>query len=198
LFAEFLGVIAFALTGIIEARQKKMDIVGVYTVSMITAFGGGTLRDILIGHYPLYWVTHSGYAMLLLAFSILSASVSIDTFIKPFVYQLFQFFDAIGLGLFSAIGANLAYMNGCDFFISAIFGIMTSVFGGILRDIICNEIPNVFKRNELYATCSALGSALYLSLFLLGFSIITATISCVIFTTTLRMLAIKYKIRLPM
>ncbi len=80
---ELLGVLAFAFTGIIEARKKGMDLVGVYTVSMITAFGGGTVRDLLIGHYPLYWIQHSGYALLLLSFAVASAPLAASFYENP-------------------------------------------------------------------------------------------------------------------
>jgi uncharacterized membrane protein YeiH len=194
---ELLGVLAFAFTGIIEARKKDMDIIGVYTVSMITAFGGGTLRDVMIGQYPLYWVQHSGYALMLLGFSIAATPLPAKFYQNPKVSQMFAILDALGLGLFSTAGASIAHHAGCDFYISVLMGVVTGVFGGIMRDIICNEIPNVFRRNELYATCAALGSLVFLIGVHLGLDELTATLAGLIFTATLRLASVKYQLRLP-
>jgi uncharacterized membrane protein YeiH len=194
---ELLGVLAFAFTGIIEARKKGMDLIGVYTVSMITAFGGGTVRDLMIGHYPLYWVQHSGYALMLLGFAIATAPLSAVFYENPSVTKVFVTLDALGLGLFSTIGASMAHLVGCDFYISMLLGVVTGVFGGIIRDIICNEIPNVFRRNELYATCAALGSTVFLICLYLGVDELPSMLVGIAFTTALRLISIKYLVKLP-
>lgn len=195
--AELLGVLAFAFTGIIEARKKGMDLIGVYTVSMITAFGGGTVRDLMIGHYPLYWVQHSSYALMLLGFAIATAPLSAVFYENPSVTKVFVTLDALGLGLFSTVGASMAHRVGCDFYISMLLGVVTGVFGGIIRDIICNEIPNVFRRNELYATCAALGSTVFLIGIYLGLDELSATLFGIASTTVLRITSIKYRVKLP-
>jgi uncharacterized membrane protein YeiH len=159
---ELLGVLAFAFTGIIEARKKGMDLIGVYTVSMIAAFGGGTIRDLLIGNYPLFWIEHSSYAIILFGFALASAALGAAFYDNPKVHNAFEVLDTLGLGLFCTAGANVARQAGCDFYISMLLGVVTAVFGGIFRDIVCNEIPKVFQRNELYATCAAFGSAMFL------------------------------------
>jgi uncharacterized membrane protein YeiH len=194
---ELLGVLAFAFTGIIEARKKGMDIIGVYTVSMITAFGGGTVRDLMIGHYPLYWVQHSGFALMLLGIAIATAPLSTVFYENPSVTKVFVTLDALGLGLFSTVGASMAHQVGCDFYISMLLGVVTGVFGGIIRDIICNEIPNVFRRNELYATCAALGSIVFLISIYFGLDELPSTLFGIAFTTVLRITSIKYRVRLP-
>ncbi len=194
---ELLGVLAFAFTGIIEARKKGMDIIGVYTVSMITAFGGGTLRDMMIGQYPLYWVQHSAYALMLLGFSIAATPLPAKFYQNPKVTKIFVILDALGLGLFSTAGASIAHHAGCDFYISALMGVVTGVFGGIMRDIICNEIPNVFRRNELYATCAALGSMVFLMCLYTGLNELPATLIGLTFTAVLRLVSVKYRVKLP-
>ena len=194
---ELLGVLAFAFTGIIEARKKGMDIIGVYTVSMITAFGGGTLRDVMIGHYPLYWVQHSAYALMLLGFSIAATPLPAKFYQNPKVNKVFVILDALGLGLFSTAGASMAQQAGCDFYICILMGVVTGVFGGIMRDIICNEIPNVFRRNELYATCAALGSLVFLICLSAGFDELPAILAGLTFTATLRLVSVKYQLKLP-
>lgn len=194
---EVIGIIAFALTGIYEARKKGMDIIGVYAVAMITAFGGGSLRDVILDRYPLFWVEHYGYAALLLALSIAVVLVirnfyAINRFVKAVLVL-----DALGLGLFSASGASVAVHQGTHWFIAALLGVTTGVFGGVLRDIICNEIPHVFTRTELYATCAFAGACSYLVIFTAGGSEVSAVLACIAVTFVLRMLAIRYKIRLP-
>jgi len=195
---ELLGVLAFAFTGIIEARKKGMDLIGVYTVSMIAAFGGGTIRDLLIGNYPLYWITHSSYAMLLFGFALASASLGAAFYGNSKVNNAFEVLDTLGLGLFCTAGASVAQQAGCDFYISLLLGVVTSIFGGIFRDIICNEIPKVFHRNELYATCAAFGSLVFLVSLQLGLQSLPAMLAGALATVLLRFFSVKYKIRLPL
>ena len=195
---ELLGVLAFAFTGIIEARKKGMDLIGVYTVSMIAAFGGGTIRDLLIGNYPLYWIEHSAYAMILFGFALASASLGAAFYDNPKVNNAFDVLDTLGLGLFCTAGASVAHQAGCDFYVSMLLGVVTAIFGGISRDIICNEIPKVFHRNELYATCAAVGSSVFLVGLQTGIGSLVAMLAGVFATVLLRWLSVKYKIRLPL
>jgi uncharacterized membrane protein YeiH len=194
---ELLGVLAFAFTGIIEARKKGMDLVGAYAVSMIAAFGGGTIRDLLINHYPLYWIAHSGYAMLLLSFALLSSLLGAAFYENKQVNNAFEVLDTLGLGLFSTVGASIAHQAGCDFYISMLLGVATAVFGGIIRDIVCNEIPKVFRRNELYATCAFAGSFVFLVVLQWGFDNLSAMLAGTLATVLLRLFSVKYSIKLP-
>ena len=194
---ELIGVLAFAFTGIIEARKKGMDLIGVYTVSMIAAFGGGTIRDILIAHYPLYWIAHSDYALMLLGFAVASSMLGAAFYENKQVNNAFEVFDTLGLGLFATAGASVAQQAGCDFYISLLLGVVTAIFGGIFRDITCNEIPKVFHRNELYATCAAFGSLVFLVCLQLGLESLAAMLAGVLATVILRLSSVKYKIRLP-
>lgn len=194
---EVLGIIAFALTGIYEARKKGMDIVGVYSVGMITAFGGGTLRDLTLDRHPLFWIQHYEYAAFLLVLSVVSTMKIEQLFQKKNVIQFVLVLDALGLGSFSASGASLADQFGCAPFVSSLLGVITGVFGGVMRDIICNEIPYVFQRTELYATCAFIGAWAYLIVTHTGGNDIAAVCACIITTFILRMFAIRYKITLP-
>ena len=194
---ELLGVLAFAFTGIIEARKKGMDLIGVYTVSMIAAFGGGTIRDLLIGNYPLYWITHSAYALMLLGFALASSLLGAAFYENKQVNNAFEVLDTLGLGLFATAGASVAQQAGCDFYISLLLGAVTAVFGGVLRDIVCNEIPKVFRRNELYATCAFVGSFVFLASLQLGLNALAAMLVGALATVLLRLVAVKYNIRLP-
>lgn len=194
---EALGILAFALTGIYTARRKGMDIVGVYVLSMVTAFGGGTLRDFILNRYPLFWTEHYWYPIVLLFLSILSLVVIKDVLSRPKVVTIVLALDALGLGSFAASGASLSHRFGYHPFISVLLGVTTAVFGGVFRDIVSNEIPYVFTRTELYATCAFAGAIVYLVTLSLTGNDVAAAITCIGFTFFLRMLAIRYKIRLP-
>jgi uncharacterized membrane protein YeiH len=194
---EVLGIIAFALTGISAARKKGMDIVGVYSVAMITAFGGGSLRDLILNRHPLFWIEHYEYAVLLLVMCLLASGVIAGQFKNSKMIMVVLVLDALGLGFFSASGASVADRLGCAAFVSSLLGVTTAVFGGVMRDIICNEVPYVFQRTELYATCSFIGAWCYLAVARGAGNEILAVTACIVVTFTLRMFAIRYKIRLP-
>jgi len=194
---EIIGIFAFALSGIIEARKRGMDLVGVYSVGMITAFGGGTLRDLVLGRHPLFWVEHFWYPVILLLLSLLAGFIVRQVTEHAKMLTAVLVLDAMGLGLFAASGASIADQAGCNPFISSLIGVMTGVFGGVFRDIICNEIPSVFRRTELYATCAFVGAWSYLLVERAALNPIAAVLCCIIITFMLRIWAIRYKIRLP-
>ncbi len=194
---EVLGIIAFALTGFYAARKKGMDLVGVYSLGMVTALGGGSLRDIILNRHPLFWMEHYEYAILLLALSITSSLVAQEFFERKNMVYIVLALDALGLGSFSASGASLADQQGCALFVSSLLGVITGVFGGVMRDIVCNEIPYVFQRTELYATCSFIGAWAYLLVVRHVGNDIIAVAACIVVTFVLRMLALRYKIKLP-
>ncbi len=194
---EVIGIFAFALSGIIEARKKGMDLVGVYVAGMVTAFGGGSLRDLVLARHPLFWIEHYWYPIILLVLSLLAGVIVREVQEHVKVMTAVRVLDALGLGLFAASGASVADHAGCHPFISSLIGVMTGVFGGVLRDIICNEIPYVFQRTELYATCAFIGAWSYLAAIRSSLSELAAVSACIVVTVVLRLLAIRYKIRLP-
>ena len=154
---EVLGILAFSMTGIFEARRLKMDIVGTYSVAMITAFGGGTLRDLFLQRYPLFWIHDWPYGVVILILSVVSVAILRqikDRKSKGLILAV-TICDALGLGLFSVLGAvySLQAYPGL-FFIAVIMGVITGCFGGVIRDIIGNKVPTVFQKSQLYATCS--------------------------------------------
>jgi uncharacterized membrane protein YeiH len=195
---EVLGIIAFALTGFYKARKQRMDLIGVYALGMVTALGGGSIRDIILNRHPLFWVQHYEYALLLLTLGILASLVSQELFEKKRLIVFVLSLDALGLGSFSASGASLANQAGCHPFISSLLGVTTGVFGGVMRDVVCNEIPYVFQRTELYATCSFFGAWSYLLIERATGNDIMAAVSCIAITFVLRMFALRYKIKLPL
>jgi uncharacterized membrane protein YeiH len=191
---EFLGIITFALSGIIEARRKGMDLVGVYTVALIAAFGGGTLRDLIIDRTPLFWVANQGYAILILV-------LSLGAFLFPGLSRVpdraMLFPDALGLGLFSIAGAGFALDAGTSPFIAALLGTATGVFGGVLRDVICNEIPFVFRSRYLYATAAFAGCWLYMLLIGVGLDKGQAILAGIAIIVSLRLVALRLGLRIP-
>ncbi len=195
---EILATIAFALTGIIEARKKKMDLIGVYMVSMVTAFGGGTVRDMCIQHYPLFWIRNDEYPIGLLALCVCSMLVATQrTWNTVWMVRLLGVLDAFGLGLFCATGVQYALQAHCGMFVSVLMGVITATFGGVIRDVLCNEIPNVFKPTELYATCAFVGAASQVACLNVGMSDITALVVATGIAAFIRILAMFYDITLP-
>ena len=166
---EILAILVGAFSGFIEARSKKMDVVGVFTVAFITAFGGGTLRDILLGKRPLFWVTHQEYAILIFVLALIAAPL-IRTLRKIVSERLIVIADALGLGLFSIAGVAAALEAGMPLFIASMMGVITGIFGGVLRDIVCNEIPMVLRDGRPYAICSFVGCWVYLGMHQAGLS----------------------------
>jgi uncharacterized membrane protein YeiH len=192
---EIAAVFVSALSGIFEARKKRMDLVGVYSVALITAFGGGTLRDLLLDRRPLYWVENDHYAIWI--FVVCIGAVYLTRGIT-LTERMIAIPDALGLGLFSITGAYYATEQHTSLFIASLFGVITGVFGGVLRDVVCNEIPAVFSPStSLYATCSFAGSWVYLLGVQAGWQQSTATTAGIAVTFLLRMLAIRYNLRLP-
>jgi len=195
---EVLGIFAFAITGIIEARRKQMDIIGTYAVAMITAFGGGTIRDLFINRYPLFWIENYSYPLFILVLSVISIFIlrKKSNFSKP-VILLLGILDALGLGLFAAIGTSYSLIAGIFWYNAVIIGVITGVFGGVMRDVICNEVPVFFKQSQLYATCAFFGSLLFVVMnnYLPGDPVIPL-FSSIALTFTLRIISMKYNIQL--
>ena len=157
-FIEAVGVFAFALSGLLEARRRDMDLVGLFVVALVAAFGGGTLRDLLLDRSPLFWIEHDSYAIAILGLSTLFALLPATGRVPPVVLLVA---DALGLGLFSVAGAGYALEAGTSLFIAALMGTITGTFGGVIRDVLCNELPSLFKQTPLYATCAFVGCYVY-------------------------------------
>ncbi len=160
---EIVAILVGAFSGFVEARRKRMDIVGIFTVAFITAFGGGTLRDILLDKRPLFWVMHQEYAILIFILALV-ASPLMRTLRQILSERLIVIADAIGLGLFAVAGVSQAQAAHMPLFIAARMGVITGIFGGELRDIVCNEVPMVFRDGKPYAICAFFGCWMYIGL----------------------------------
>lgn len=158
---EFVAVLATAFSGFAEARNKKMDSVGVFTVAFITAFGGGTLRDVLLDRRPFFWVEHQSYVVLILVLTLIATPV-LRLAQRMVPTPLFVVADAIGLGFFSIAGVAVAHELGSPPIVAAMMGVVTGVFGGVLRDVILNEVPMVLRDGKPYALAALTGCAFFL------------------------------------
>ncbi len=158
---EFVAVLAAAFSGFAEARKKQMDPVGVFTVAFVTAFGGGTLRDLLLDRRPFFWVQHVEYVVLILVLT-LAATPLLRLARRVVPETAFVLADSIGLGFFSIAGTSVSLIAGMPFIVAAIFGVVTGVCGGLLRDVILNEVPLVLRDGKPYALASFAGCWFYL------------------------------------
>jgi uncharacterized membrane protein YeiH len=157
----YTGTFTFAVTGALKARTNRMDIFGAGVLAFVTAYGGGTLRDLLIGVRPVNWV-NDNIALCL----VLSATMLTFLFKQNFTdfRRTIFFTDAIGLGLFTAAGIEQSLLHGINEGYAVIMGVISATFGGLLADILCNAVPNLLKRGELYATACAIGGIFYVLL----------------------------------
>jgi uncharacterized membrane protein YeiH len=166
---EISAVILSALSGIVVASKKRMDLVGTYALAVVTAFGGGTVRDVLLDKRPLFWVTYWPYLVVVLALCIVFV-YSRRAYESASRWQRrFDVVDAVGLGLFALSGAQMALQFGMPLFIATIYGVITASVGGILRDVLSSEIPVIFRGvGALHASAVFAGCVVYVVLLALG------------------------------
>jgi uncharacterized membrane protein YeiH len=185
---------AFAVTGAFKAIEHKADIVGIIILATMTGVAGGTIRDIIIGQFPPRSISDPWYVVIAISTGI------VLFFIYPKIqkhWNLLLKFDALGLGVFTIIGATFAYhVFGLNFLAIALSGMLTAVGGGILRDVFVNEIPIVFVK-ELYASASFVGVLTFYIILSIGMELTIATIAGMTITTALRLVAMKYNWNLP-
>lgn len=159
---DMIGIIAFAASGALVAGRKDMDILGGLILAFVTGIGGGTVRDIIL-NTPVFWLTQPSYLTACLAGFLLVYIT--QTRFKATPKATINFWDAVGLGVFTIMGANKALFLGHSASVALIMGLMTGVGGGIIRDILANEIPLVLSRKRLYATASIAGAVIFLLLY---------------------------------
>lgn len=191
---DLLAVSVCAVTGVLVARSKQMDLVGLTVIAVVSSIGGGTIRDTLLGKLPVFWVSQplSLVAALLAGWMAFMVSKRVPMSPRWFVYP-----DALGLALFTIVGAEKSLTAGHGWLVSALMGVITGVFGGVLRDIICREIPSVFKQTELYATASLVGALAFIAARGAGVPAIWAVASGTAFVVVLRLVAVRWNVRLP-
>lgn len=190
---DLLGTFFFAISGTLAATKKQLDAFGALVIGFITAIGGGSVRDIVLGKFPLVWIQDANFALAILAGYVVSL-----LFRKHLLKlrKTFYLFDTLGIAFFTIMGLQKALSLDAPMVVAVFLGMASATMGGMVRDVICNEIPLIF-RTELYATACLIGAIVYITIIqfsnynslnaLVGFSVIVLV----------RLLAIKYKWRLP-
>lgn len=190
-------MLVYAYSGMVHARRSGFDYIGVLTIALVTALGGGTLRDVLIGNHPLYWIAHWEfliYIVLLSPVALVLLRLNKDVSSA----RALLFIDALGLGLFTASGTAIALQMNTPILPAAFIGVITATFGGVLRDVLCNEKPELFQPTEpLYATCAFVGAAVYVAMVRLEIVPAFALLVCIAVTFLFRTLAVVFKLKLP-
>lgn len=196
---ELLAVLAASLSGSLEARSKQMDLVGTYFVALATALGGGTLRDLLLDRHPVFWIADSRYALYVLIAAVSGILIVRRRQERSSGLALsIGLLDALGLALFSLAGATYAQAAGTGPIVGILIGVSNGIFGGVVRDVLCNEIPSVFRRNtQLYATCAFAGCVVYFAGVAAGWTAGTSFVAGAATVTVSRVAAIRYNLGLP-
>lgn len=190
---ELLGTFFFAISGALAIQDHHDDLFGAGFLGFVTAIGGGTLRDMMLGSYPLVWIGD-----IFFLYSIFAGVVVAYIFFKPLMRlkRTFLFFDTLGISFFTVLGVEKALSVGVEPEIAAIMGMFSAIMGGVIRDVLTNETPVLFRK-EIYATACLAGAILYLILFRLGVDRNINMVLAIVLVFVIRMLAVKYKLALP-
>ena len=190
---DIMGTIAFAISGALAAMERKLDLFGVFIIAFVTAIGGGTLRDTLIGETPVTWMENPVYVYLIGVVTILA--IIFRNKINYLKKSLFLF-DTIGLGIFTITGVEIGIRSELAPIIVIALGTMTGTFGGVIRDILCNEIPVIFRK-EIYATACIVGATAFVVLYDLGMNKDVIYLVTSLTVIGIRLIVVKYHISLP-
>jgi uncharacterized membrane protein YeiH len=209
---QWAAIVLTALAGVAEARRRDLDYFGALVIAFVVSVGGGTLRDVLLSRYPLFWVTSPVYLVTVLivtaigTFIIAQGEKQVPA-IEPLVNEMRSLMrsdrtphwvivvDALGLGLWAYLGTAFAVeSSSTSLIVAPVFGVITASFGGVIRDVFFAQTPSIFKRGQLYATSAALGSVVYVMLFALGADTTASFVLCVGVTFLVRMAAVRFNI----
>ena len=188
-----IAIAAEAMSAALVAGRREMDWLGVCVLACVTALGGGTLRDVLLGRHPLSWIEHPYYLVIVLVAALATALIA------PIAKRLrtsFLVLDAIGLVVFTVIGCDIAQGLALHWIVILVSGMVTGTFGGVLRDVLCTQIPLLFRK-ELYASVSLVTGALYMAAPHLGIEHGVGLVVAMVVGFVLRMLAIRYHWEMP-
>jgi uncharacterized membrane protein YeiH len=190
---DILGTFAFAVSGAFAAMDKKLDPLGVIILSFVTAIGGGTVRDLLLGNTPVTWLTNTTTITVILVGA--AAALFFGSILKKLPTTLF-IFDAVGLGLFTLIGIEKGSLHQLSAGVCIAVGTITACFGGVIRDVLLNNVPLIFKK-EIYATACIAGGLVYYLLMQWPLNEMLAKTIAILLIVLIRIVAIKYKLSLP-
>lgn len=192
--ADLFGVAVFAITGALMAGRKAMDLFGVLVIAVITALGGGTLRDLILDNHPVSWIRDDTYIVIASLAAV--GTVVWVRFTKPIHEKGLLIADAFGLAVFTVIGTEVALQHSVPLSTAVIMGVMTGVAGGVMRDVICNEIPLIFQK-EIYATACIAGALMFIGLRALDTPHWLDTSVAMLTVLFIRLAAIRWRISLP-
>jgi uncharacterized membrane protein YeiH len=190
---DLIGTFVFAVSGALSAANKKLDLFGAFFTGFITAVGGGTIRDVVLGNFPVAWIQDSNYLL------IIGVAVIFTFLFKSYVMKLKKtlfLFDTIGIAVFTIIGMEKAISLDIQPILGILMGVVTAVMGGVLRDTFCNDIPLIFRK-EIYATACVAGAILFLFLKRFGLEPNTLLILTILFIILIRLICIRFKVSLP-
>ncbi|GCE22125.1 trimeric intracellular cation channel family protein [Dictyobacter kobayashii] len=190
---DILGTAVFAVSGVLAAGRKRMDISGVVVIAAVTAIGGGTLRDVLLGRHPIFWFHDPTYLYVILIASV--ATMLYTRYFRP-PHRLLLLADAVGLATFVVLGANAASMAALPFVIVILLAVMTGVVGGVIRDVLCAEIPLVLQK-DIYMLAALAGASVYVVLKMASWDNTLVTLLAMSTVIILRLAAIFWHLHLP-
>lgn len=191
---DLFGVAVFAISGALVAGRKSMDLFGVLVIALITSLGGGTLRDTILNHHPVIWIRDDLYIVVAVVAAL--GTIAWVRLTRPIPEKGLLVADAFGLAIFTVIGTQVALAQSAPISAAVIMGVMTGVAGGVIRDIICNEIPLIFQR-EIYATACIAGSLVYIGLYRLDTPVDLDIAIAVATVLAIRLAAIRWHLGLP-
>jgi len=190
---DILGTFAFAVSGAFSAMERKLDAFGVMIISFATAIGGGTVRDVLVGNFPVNWLQND--ITILVIFVSALATMLFGSYLRHLNMALFLF-DALGLGLFTIIGLEVGLKHGFSAGICIALGTISACFGGVLRDVLLNKVPLIFQK-EIYALACIAGGIVYYLLLKTNWNEDVSKIACILLIFAIRVLAVRFKLSLP-
>lgn len=190
---DLIGTFFFAVTGALAAGGRKFDLFGIVFTGFLTAVGGGTVRDLLIGNHPVFWMTDPAYLLVIVAAAALTFFLA-RRGVEPVTGLAVA--DAIGLGVFTVIGIRVALAAGLSPLMAALMGMVTGVMGGVFRDLVCGRVPLILQK-EIYATACLLGGGLYFILKWRGLTDDLLLVTCALAVMVIRLASMKLKLSLP-
>lgn len=190
---DILGTFAFAVSGVFSAMEKKLDPFGILIISFVTAIGGGTIRDVLVGNFPVNWLQNDFTILVIFASAIIT--MLFGSHFKHLNKALFLF-DALGLGLFTIAGIQIGLRKGFSGGICVALGTISACFGGVLRDVLLNKVPLIFQK-EIYALACIIGGTIYYFLNQTNLNADVVRIVCIFLVFAIRIIAVRYNLSLP-
>lgn len=190
---DILGTFAFAVSGVFSAMERRLDPFGVLIIAFVTAIGGGTVRDMLVGNFPVIWLRDEGTIRVILISA--AATILAGSYLKKLNTALFLF-DALGLGLFTIIGIEVGLRYGLSASVCVALGTITACFGGVLRDVLLNKVPLIFQR-EIYALACIIGGVIYYFTRPLFANTDLLKVGCILLIFFIRIVAWRFNLSLP-